>query len=687
MVELLGSLDWADGSPGLSVAVFRSMDGGATAGQRRPPLSAIPQIRALEPDKLPNRVRIRGVVTCDQDAHSVTIQESGAGITCWLSSDQSPPLQMGDQIELTGRMIRGAFAPNVMEASVTWLGKGMMPEPARPARDLFLNGSLNARWVEVEGVVSQVRDGLVTVSMAGGPIHARVLHGDLSSLTAIRGAVVRVRGIVAPVFNDEHQILETYVRVSSPLYITVVTPAGADPFAVPVKRVPELREFDPAGASLFNRVRIAGQVIHASTAGYYLSDGGHGARFVPRGPVGIVAGMHVEVSGLPQLGGFSPVLEDAVVRSTGSAALPMPVSVENGGLFDGSHDATLVRLAATLVDVTNSQGDQLLELQRDHWKFVARLPADRLWKRPAAPGSELELTGVCVARDGGFGAPRMESFELLLNSPADIRILSQPPWWTTRRILGLAGVLSLVLSLALVWIVQLRRRVEERTAQLAVEIHQREVAEQRRAIEEERSRIARDLHDDLGAKVTKITMLAEQAAGGPDGTTPGVQMISDTSHELTRAMDEVVWTVNPRNDTLPRLAHYLLHYAENYFHGSGMRLRLKGPGELPEMPVHAGVRHHLLLAVKEALRNVMKHSAASECRMEVGIEDGVLRVTIGDNGRGIDAGIAESGRNGLANMKHRMEQLGGSCGWETGPGQGTTVTFGLALSRLAPLSS
>lgn len=679
-VEVLGLVAWRDGRPRLTAAVYRAKPGDTSAQQGLPPLSSIREVRAMPEEALPTRVRIRGVVTCDQDSHSLTVQEAGAGITCWLSSDQSPALKMGDEVELTGRLIRGVFAPNLMGASVRLLGKAMLPEPARPSYDRLWNGSLNAQWVEVEGVVKKVENGLLTLGLSGGTMEVRVLRGNLPALAFMRGAVVRARGIVAPIV-EARQIRGTYIRVSSPLFISEISAAEADPFAVPTKRLADLFKFDPAGASAFHRVTVAGVITHASSHENFLCDGKQGAIFLMREPSNLMAGMLVEVSGVPELEGPAPVLASAVVRVTGSAPLPDPVEVTSAGLLDGSCEATRVRIQATLVRIAISQNEQLLEMQNHQLTFLARLPAGLSWN-PPVPGSVLDLTGICSTRRGEAEARRIGAFELLLNQPADVIVRSSPSWWTVRRIVGLAAALLFVLMLAAMWIVLLSRKVEERTAQLAVEIHQRELAEQRRAIEEERSRIARDLHDDLGARVTKIAVLAEQAGQGPQSTDPGVRLILDTSHELTRAMDEVVWTVNPRNDALPALGDYLLHYAEKYFEGTGVRARLRSQESLPGLTATASVRHRLFLAVKEALRNVMKHSAATECRVEVETENGLFRIKVTDNGRGFSGDPAAGPRSGLRNMMHRLEQLGGRCTFTSEEGKGTTVVFELALDRL-----
>ena len=148
--------------------------------------------------------------------------------------------------------------------------------------------------------------------------------------------------------------------------------------------------------------------------------------------------------------------------------------------------------------------------------------------------------------------------------------------------------------------------------------------EQERALERERTRIARDIHDDLGARLTKIGMLTAQAerqalsAGPPP---PQLREIALTAREMVQAMDATVWAVNPRNDTFDHLANYLVQYVQEFFRYSHVVCRLDLPTELPDWPVSAEVRHNVFLVVKEALNNVARHADASEVRLELQLDE------------------------------------------------------------------
>ncbi|HMO66533.1 MAG TPA: histidine kinase, partial [Verrucomicrobiota bacterium] len=194
----------------------------------------------------------------------------------------------------------------------------------------------------------------------------------------------------------------------------------------------------------------------------------------------------------------------------------------------------------------------------------------------------------------------------------------------------------------------------------------------------ERERIARDMHDDVGASLTQIALLAERARrpGGAEAG-PILGRIAAAARDSARAMDAIVWAVNPRNDRLEPLAAYLCQCAREYLEPAGVRCRLDVPPLLPDRPVPGAVRHHLLLVLKEALGNAVRHAAAAEVTVRLGLEDGERVLAVTENGRGFNPAAAPAGRpgggNGLANHRRRLESLGGRLVLRSAPGAGTTV--------------
>jgi signal transduction histidine kinase/ligand-binding sensor domain-containing protein len=236
------------------------------------------------------------------------------------------------------------------------------------------------------------------------------------------------------------------------------------------------------------------------------------------------------------------------------------------------------------------------------------------------------------------------------------------------------------------------RFVEKRKLQRRLERLERE-----RAIERERARIAQDIHDDLGASLTRITLLSESArdAGhGGEATTPEIDQIYSTARELTRAMDEIVWAVNPQHDTLDSLATYLGKFAQDFLRAAGVRCRLDMPVQLTALPLTSETRHNLFLAFKEALHNAVKHAAASEVRVQLSMDSSHFTLSVEDNGKGFTVnetsraangtagltGRLETG-HGLRNMRQRLEEIGGRCEVETRRETGSRVRFIVPLPR------
>ena len=205
---------------------------------------------------------------------------------------------------------------------------------------------------------------------------------------------------------------------------------------------------------------------------------------------------------------------------------------------------------------------------------------------------------------------------------------------------------------------------------------QRQLAAMRQheALERERARIARDLHDQLGANLTQVALLGELAESDKDQPAEvesHARQIAQTARDTTRSLDEIVWTVNPSNDTLNGLINYVCKYAQEYLAVAELKYRLEVPPQLPAVPISPELRHNLFLAAKEAINNVVKHSHANSAWVRLQLEPREFTLEIEDNGTGLPAGAENKGRNGLRNMRKRMEDVGGK--FEVSPGaQGGT---------------
>mgnify|MGYP003329124969 CR=1 FL=1 len=206
----------------------------------------------------------------------------------------------------------------------------------------------------------------------------------------------------------------------------------------------------------------------------------------------------------------------------------------------------------------------------------------------------------------------------------------------------------------------------------------------------ERARIARDLHDELGAGITQLALQGEVAQTElPPGSDARAKFeaFCEKARALSGAMDEIVWVVNSRRDTLRDFATYACKYARRFMAPTAIRCRLDVDSELPDAALELPVRRNLLLAVKEALNNAAKYSGATELFLRVQLRGQTLLVAVEDNGRGFDLKQADAARNGLTNMNERMREVGGQCRITTQPGAGCRVEFEVALPKSARRSS
>lgn len=217
---------------------------------------------------------------------------------------------------------------------------------------------------------------------------------------------------------------------------------------------------------------------------------------------------------------------------------------------------------------------------------------------------------------------------------------------------------------------------------------QRQIAEYERqhALERERARIARDLHDDIGAGLTEIAMqgdlvLDDLAQRPATEARRRLERLCRFATELARDTDEIVWAVNPTNDTLAHFVNYLTQNTEQFLDAAGLRVRFDIPQQLPELSLSGKVRHYSFLAIREALNNVAKHARANLVRLEISTTDSQLKIAIEDNGCGFtphQTGAAGT-HDGLDNMQRRMEEIGGHFHLTSRLGGGTRIEFFVPL--------
>jgi signal transduction histidine kinase/ligand-binding sensor domain-containing protein len=210
------------------------------------------------------------------------------------------------------------------------------------------------------------------------------------------------------------------------------------------------------------------------------------------------------------------------------------------------------------------------------------------------------------------------------------------------------------------------------------------VLEQQAALHKERARIAKDMHDDLGASLTQIALLSElarQDISAPQKAAEHIQKISGTARQVVKSLDEIVWAVNPRNDTLAHLIDYVGQFTLDFLRAPGIRCRFDLPENPPARNIPADVRHNLFLVIKEALHNIVKHAHPSEVWLRASVSNQGLQIIIEDNGCGFERPPEDAWADGLRNMRQRMAEIGGEFRIESQVGAGTKIRLQLPWPR------
>lgn len=673
--------------------VALSLEVGATAAESGTALiTNAAQVRrlALEVASQGLPVQLRGVVLLEGE-NSLVLADESAGIYLDASGRMLAPFQMGDLLVVTGVTDPGKFAPIVKVTQVEKIGTGNIPSAQRVAFAELQTGRLDAQWIEVSGVVRRSEPSAedetawgLWIAVGGGRLPVR-LPAEQGRLLAV-DSEVRLRGVCFYQFNKSRQAVSPMLQIPRGQAAFVTRAAPVDPFAASERPVRGLLQFSTE--DLFShRVRVSGVVTHAVMGeGFWLRSGDVGLRVRSLQSQLLAVGDQVTVLGFLSRGDYSPVLEDAIFRKLGKAErpVPLPLATPQQAL---DHDHDLVQLRAQLIEVWRVPDGCRITLQEKGERFVAFLRLEGHQQVPAnwMTDSRVQVAGICSVTAGAkeataAGTVDPGSFQIFLRSPSDIVILESPPWWTAEHVGWVAAsVLSVLLAGggAAFWIH--RRRVAVQMAAMQAQA----------ALDAERGRIARDLHDEIGANLTHISILSTLASQSvtkqPQNALQHNLEAASVAQQTIRAFDEILWSVNPKNDTLVSLSHYLCRYAEEMLAPAGMVHHFVLPESYPNRLVPPNSRHGFLLAVKEVLHNVIKHSRAKKVEIRCSVEaEQAFVVQIRDDGCGMvlprppgPDGAREG--QGLENLKRRLQELGGDCLIESQPGHGTQVVLRLPL--------
>ncbi|MEP7080590.1 MAG: two-component regulator propeller domain-containing protein [Ginsengibacter sp.] len=250
----------------------------------------------------------------------------------------------------------------------------------------------------------------------------------------------------------------------------------------------------------------------------------------------------------------------------------------------------------------------------------------------------------------------------------DIEI--RAPYWKTKPFLYITSFLLLLLVVYITYFFS--RQKEKKKIQLL---------EKQLAINAERVRISADMHDEIGSGITHIALMSEIVQAQHNGELKKeMQIISSSAHKLVQTISEIIWALNPQNDTLENLLAYMREQSQQYFEPFEMAFSIHFPEEIPTIKLTNEVRRNLYLVTKELLNNALKHAEASAISLSFCINKDHFSFTVTDNGVGINEAKKRVNANGIKNLKQRMNAIGGDISWITKE-RGTEVIYSMPLPK------
>jgi signal transduction histidine kinase len=660
-------------------------------------LTRAAQVRELSQDEAAAKrpVRLRGTWMGEAEPDGAGILRDGSsGIYLLGRSEHFASLAPGDRIEVVGETDPGGYAPIVRVTGATRLGPGELPAPTRVAADRLLSGAFDAEWVELEGVVRSVEPvwwtttkSLLVLATGGQRLSVQV-NAALPPDEWI-DSVVRVRGFCFYRSNRNRQALTPHLLVPKDEALERVSPPpGSLAETVPVP-VANLFRFDPR-AHYGHRVRIAGTVLHSRRGeSLWLRDGDRGLH-IRSGQTNrvVMPGDFVEVTGFPNRGGYTPILEDAVYRRVRSDPPPEPHPVAS--MADAlKHDADLVSVEARLTELRQSADGWALGLDLGD-RVVRGLVALPTGFSPLSEwrvGSRVRAKGICTVlsenADLGSGVLEPDTFQLLLRSPFDLEIVEAPSWWTPARIIRLLFGVALGLAGVAGWIVVAARlRLREQEAR------RRTAEAEFAAMLAERSRIAREIHDTLAQGLGAISMHLElvkhRMPEAPDEAGKHLAIAHDVARGSLAEARRSIW--NMRSQALEKrsLAEALKDVVEQVRSGDTPATEFEVAGK--ERRLSAALENSLLRVGQEAITNALRHSGAARVTVRLEFAERAVRLRVEDDGKGFDPEHppASEGGFGLIGIRERVAEVGGQVVFESAPGRGTKLTVEAPMPTVEP---
>lgn len=640
------------------------------------PLRNVAEVRRLtyEESRLAPPVSLR-VVVLSHHPDGFDGQDNGGGLFFECPPAELP--RVGEEVAVAGNVTGGVHGPYVIVETVERTGAKAPPKPLNFRPDFVQTGLGDNRWVEVEGLLVDVRfdeagrvgTGLLVTGQSDLAIRFRNAHEDfdVAALGRAVGSWVKLQGSGAPLFNDQQQRIGSDIVCPHGRFVSLIERTVASESV----RLAEIGRWD-SRRTRQGLVETGGTVtLVEGPKSLVVQAGAHGARIRTLAPVSVSAGEPVRLIGLPETEGYFVGLRYATVVPSETGE-PPGEPVEDLDPLSREHAFQLVVISGRLIE----KGLSLINLQvRDSLVPVSVTPQLSVQLPPE--GSEIRLRG--VKRVDADARGEVRSVTVALRGIDDVEVLAVPSWWTPARYWTAIAVLAFGALLFLTWILALNRRVRQQTAMIKEQIESN-------ATLEERNRIARELHDTLSQGFSGVGYQLASVANHLEADPPKAREKLEAAremveHSLAEARESLIGLRVPAGaDTLAFPEATLAAAKERCEEAEvGFEAERIGWNGEPRLPAEAAYACHRIIL--EAVANALRHSGARHLKVSLLAEGDRARIVVADDGSGFAVSASPPhGHYGLQGMRERAQRLGAGFAIHSAPGRGTSVELSLNLT-------
>ncbi|MCB1205267.1 MAG: sensor histidine kinase [Verrucomicrobiae bacterium] len=646
-----------------------------------PPVSTrslrnIADIRKLtyEESRLAPPVNLR-VTVISHLSDGFDAQDNSGGLFFECPPDRIP--RIGDELEIAGNVTGGFHGSYVIIDDMKKVGWKSPPKALNFRPDFVQTGLGDNRWVEIEGLMVDVRfddseregRGLLVTGQSDLVIRFRNAHEDfdIASLEKLVGSWVRLQGSGAPLFNDQRQRIGSDIVCAKQQFVSVIErPTGSEPV-----RLDEIGRWD-SRRTRQGLVETSGTVTYIEgPSSLVVQAGAHGARVRTLAPVAISVGEPVILTGLPETEGYFVGLRYATVEPSETGEPPLEAVADESPL-SREHAFRLVTFSGRLIE----KGRTLINLQVNEALVPVSMPVGLAATLPRE-GSELQIRGVKRVEADERGDVR--SVTVAVRDAADIAVIAVPSWWTPAKLRTAILILAAGAGLFLAWLLALNRRVKQQTALISEQIESN-------ATLEERNRIARELHDTLSQGFSgvgyQLASVSNHLTSDPSKARAKLDAAREmVEHSLAEARESLIGLRIPTGAESLDFPEATLAAAKSRCEEADVAFESerKGWNGSPKLPPETAFACHRILL--EAVANALRHGRARHLRISLAADSDRAHLVVADDGVGF--AVSEKppeGHYGIQGMRERAQRLGADLDIRSAPGEGTSVELSLPLS-------